>query len=232
VRANVSSLELRSSYLASNHQNYELYIHLLMRQHQAHPFDGFEMAALQASEQARSRSLLDSLTDARDDIRQGIDPALLEKERSLQQMLNAKAERQMTISGKSTEKENASLAKEIRGLTAEYEELQGQIRSKSPRYAALTQPQPLGLKEIQQQVLDGETLLLEYALGDERSYLWAVTQTVITSHELPKAAEIEKAARHVNELLIARQAKPGETAQQHHARVTQAEAQYWGKAAS
>src|SRR6185503_16008587 len=79
---------------------------------------------------------------------------------------------------------------------------------------------------------DGETLLLEYALGDERSYLWAVTQTVITSHELPKAAEIEKAARHVNELLIARQAKPGETAQQHHARFTQADSQYWQKAAS
>ncbi len=45
-------------------------------------------------------------------------------------------------------------------------------------------------------------------------------------------AEIEKAARAVYELLTARQPKPGETVQQHHARVTQADAQYWQKAAS
>ena len=57
-------------------------------------------------------------------------------------------------------------------------------------------------------------------------------QTAITSHELPGRAEIEKAARAVYELLTARQPKPGETAQQHHARFTQADAQYWQKAAS
>src|SRR5262249_54226850 len=83
VRTNVSSLELRTSYLASNHQNYELYIDLLMQQHQAQPMEGFEAAALQASERARSRSLLESLAETRADIREGIDPTLLERERSL-----------------------------------------------------------------------------------------------------------------------------------------------------
>ena len=175
--------------------------------------------------------MLESLIEARTDIRQGIDTNLLERERSLQQMLHAKADRQAGLGGKNN-KEGASLAKEIRALTAEYEELQGQIRSKSPRYAALTQPQPLGLKEIQEQVLDDQTLLLEYALGDERSYLWAVSRSSMSSYQLPGRTEIEKAARGVYELLTARQPKPSETPQQLHARVTQAEAQYWQKAAS
>ena len=124
---------------------------------------------------------MESLSEARADIRQGIDPALLERERSLQQSLSAKADRQMRLlSGKPNKEEAEALAKEIRDLTNEYDQVQAEIKSKSPRYAALTQPQPLNLKEIQEQVLDDNSLLLEYALGDEHSYLWAVTKTEMT----------------------------------------------------
>jgi CHAT domain-containing protein len=45
-----------------------------------------------------------------------------------------------------------------------------------------------------QRLLDADTLLLEYALGEERSFLWAVTPTTLASFELPKRAEIETAA--------------------------------------
>jgi hypothetical protein len=69
------------------------------------------------------------------------------------------------------------------------------MRTTSPRYAALTQPQPLTLAQIQQQILDENTILLQYSLGKDRSYLWAVTKTSITSYELPPRADIEKAAR-------------------------------------
>jgi hypothetical protein len=34
-------------------------------------------------------------------------------------------------------------------------------------------------------------MLLEYSLGEERSYLWAVTKTGITSYELPKREEMK-----------------------------------------
>jgi CHAT domain-containing protein len=65
----------------------------------------------------------------------------------------------------------------------------------------LTQPQPLTLAEIQRQALDADTLLLEYSLGKERSFLWAVTPTTIDSYELPKREEVEAAAQRVYELL-------------------------------
>ncbi|MDZ8091587.1 MAG: CHAT domain-containing protein [Nostoc sp. DedQUE05] len=51
------------------------------------------------------------------------------------------------------------------------------------------------LSTIQQQVLDDDSILLEYALGEERSYLWVVSKTGFSSYELPKRAEIEAAAR-------------------------------------
>jgi CHAT domain-containing protein len=106
--------------------------------------------------------------------------------------------------------------------------LQAKIRSESPRYAALTQPQPLSLKEIQQLVVDDETLLLEYKLGAERSYLWAVTPDAFRSFDLPARAEVEKAARRVNELLFSlrSQSIEGETARQSSARLARAKADY------
>lgn len=214
-RSSVASQDLRSSYVASVTQHYELYIDLLMRMRNQRPSEGYDVSALQASERARARSLLESLVEARADIRQGVDPSFLERERSLQQILNAKADRQVRLlTRKHTEEEAAALSREINGLSTQYTELQALIRGSSPHYAALTQPQPLTVPQIQQEVLDPETLLLEYSLGDERSYLWAVTNTSLQSYELPGKSDIERTARQVNALLLSAQLQGAETERQ------------------
>jgi CHAT domain-containing protein len=151
----------------------------------------------------------------------------------LQQQLNAKEQyRIKLLSGKHTEEQAAGAEKELRDLLTQYQEVQAQIRTTSPRYAELMQPQPLSLKEIQQQVLDEDTMLLEYALGEERSYLWAVTPTSIASFELPKRAEIEETAKHVYQLLTApNENVKGETDIQKMTRIARAEAEYPNAAA-
>ena len=81
--------------------------------------------------------------------------------------------------------------------------MQVAIRNASPAYAALTQPQPLDVKGIQQQ-LDPDTVLLEYSLGEKRSYLWLVSQTSLKSYELPPDEKISKLAQTVYQSLTAR----------------------------
>jgi CHAT domain-containing protein/tetratricopeptide (TPR) repeat protein len=205
LRANIANQELRASYFANRQGFFESYIDVLMQMHKQNPAEAFDAAALAVSERARARSLLELLKEARADIRQGVDSSLLERERSLQQRLNAKAATQVSLlNRKHTPEQANAAAKEIAAITAEYEEVQAQIRARSPRYAALTQPQPLGLTEIQQQALDEDTLLLEYALGEQRSYLWLVSQRSVDSYELPPRAEVEAAARRVYEMLTVR----------------------------
>jgi CHAT domain-containing protein len=202
IRTKVTSQELRTSYFASVQNYYQFYIDLLMQLHKKDPSKGYDAVALQASERARARSLLELLTEANADIRQGVDPKLIQQERTLQQKLDAVEKRRLELSNeKDAEAQVQALEKDTAALLEEYRQVQAQIRATSPRYAALTQPKPLTLAEIQQQVLDDDTLLLEYSLGEERSYLWAVTKTGITSYELPKRAEIELAARGFYELL-------------------------------
>jgi len=57
--------------------------------------------------------------------------------------------------------------------------------------------------EIQRQVLEKGTLLIEYSLGRERSFLWAVTSASIESFELPARAVLEEEARRAAFLLEA-----------------------------
>jgi len=232
IRANISGQELRASFFASRQEFYQSYIDVLMRMQRQNPAAAFDAQALEASERARARSLLELLAESRADLREGVDSSLLERERSLQQLLNAKAAAQIALlNRKHTSAQAEAFAKEIASITTEYEELRTQIRARSPRYAALTQPQPLSLTEIQQQVLDPDTLLLEYSLGDDASYLFVVSQTSITWRQLPKRAEVEAAARRLRELLTAPQPQPGGDEAKYQARIKEARESYWTQAA-
>ncbi|MBD2126487.1 CHAT domain-containing protein [Microcoleus sp. FACHB-1] len=196
LRTKIGSQQLRASYFASVQDYYEFYIDLLMQLHKTNPSKGYDALALQASERARARTLLEFLTEAQANIRQGANPKLLEQENTLQQRFDALEKRRIELfSGQWTNKQVQAVEQERTVLQEEYQQVQEQIRRTSPRYASLKYPQPLTLSEIQQQVLDDDTLLLEYSLGEDRSYLWAVTKTSISSYELPKRADIEKAAQ-------------------------------------
>jgi CHAT domain-containing protein/tetratricopeptide (TPR) repeat protein len=225
LRAQISSQESRASYLASVHDDNEFYIDLLMRLHKAEPRSGGEALAFEASEQSRARVLLEQMTEAGTPIRQGVDARLIERERSAASQLNARAEqRTRLLAGQPKPQELAEINETISALEVELERAQAAIRQSSPRYAALAQPQPLTLKQVQDQ-LDADTLLLEYALGEERSYLWAITRDSLASYELPKSELIEKDARQVYELLTARSTRQrGESPQQRQESIAQAEA--------
>ncbi|MDQ3649800.1 MAG: CHAT domain-containing tetratricopeptide repeat protein, partial [Acidobacteriota bacterium] len=228
LRTAIVSQELRSSYFASVQQYFETYIDVLMRLHKARPDAGHDRAAFAASERARARGLLEMLTEAHADIRQGVDPALLERRRTLQQTLNARAAAQMRLTNLNPGSDQLTkLRKEVAELIDQFQEVETQIRIHSPRYAALTQPVPSSLEEIQQQMLDADTLLLEYALGDEQSYLWAVTSSSMKSFELPPRGEIEAATRRVHQLLTARNRRlKFETTDERQARIARADAEF------
>ncbi|MGH9544355.1 MAG: CHAT domain-containing protein [Terriglobales bacterium] len=226
VRARIAGSESRSSYFASAQGNYEFYIDLLMQMHSEHPDQGLDAIALQVSERARARSLLEMLVEAHADIHQGADPKLLEREKILQQRLRARSEYQVhLLSHRHSLNQAAAVARELQALIAQYDETEAQLRATSPRYAALTQPVPLDLKQIQQQVLDSGTLLLEYALGEDHSYLWAVTRSELVTFTLPKRSEIERTARRVHDLLTVRNMHPkGEREVETEARIALARA--------
>ena len=228
LRVNLKSQQMRAAFFASVRNYHELYIEILMRLHQQYPTEGYDAAALHASENARARSLLELLMEASAQIRQGVDPSLVEREQKIRQAISAKAELQMRLlSDKHNKEDGAKVGKELDALANEYEEVQTKIRQTSPRYAALTQPSPLTLKDIQSRVLDENTLLLEYSLGEKKSYLWIAGPTSIKSFELPGRADIESAARRVYDLITASDQKvQNESIEDRSKRLARADAEY------
>lgn len=227
VRARSGSQSLRASYLASKEKAYELYVDLLMQQHAKDPSSRHDAEALQASERGRARSLLELLNEAPADIEHGVGVDLVKREREIRKSINAKAQRLIQLRAQNgSRQEIETFDKEIRALEDEYQQVQVAIRKASPAYAELTQPQPLGLKEIQQ-LLEPNTVLLEYSLGDERSYVWAVTQDSLKTFVLPKGEDIKKLAQDVYQSLTARSVtKSLETPAQRQQRIAQADKQF------
>lgn len=231
LRLKVSGEQLRTSYFASVNQHYELYVDLLMQAHKRRPGAGFAAAAFQANERARARSLLERLSRRGPGLDRDQDHDLLARERALWQQLDFKFESHTRLlNGPHTESEAAAGAGEIRALADAYQEVLDRIKQRSPVYASLTQTQLLDAEGIRAGVRE-DTILLEYALGEERSYLWAVTRGGIEGYELPPRAAVESLAREVYELLTARQPAADETPAQYRRRIETSEASYWSRAA-
>ncbi|MFN0123353.1 MAG: CHAT domain-containing tetratricopeptide repeat protein [Blastocatellia bacterium] len=242
VRSDAGSQQLRASFLASAQKYYEFQVDTLMRLHAAGPAappppgGSWAAVALEASERARARSLLEMLSELRANIREGADKTLLEREHELVRLLNAKAARQLQLrvqtgAQRGSETQLREISQDISALEDEYQQLQARLRQNNPRYSALTQPQTLGLADIQR-LLDADSLLLEFATGDERSYLWTVTQDALSSYELPARRQLETAARQVYELLTARAKRvPGESATARATRIARADTQLSAAAA-
>jgi CHAT domain-containing protein/tetratricopeptide (TPR) repeat protein len=197
LRTELPHAELRAQLVASLRRAYETYIDLLLRS-RGEGEQGPVRRALEVSEQARARSLLDLLEEAGADLAQAVPADLREREAALRQRIHAKVERRLEEAAKAAPAERvAALDGELRELLSELDRVEVAIRHENPRYAALTQPRWLGAGEIQS-LLGPDTLLLEVALGETRSYLWAVTAERLEVVALPGRKVLEDAARRVH----------------------------------
>lgn len=230
LRTKVNSQEFRASYFASVRELYELYIDLLMELHAKEPHGGYDVLAFEASERARARSLLEMLATARVGVREKVDPELLARERALREELSAKAEQSLLVQASGREGERAAVDRELEDLATRYQEVRAQVRAASLDHTEQTQPRSLGLQEIRDRDLAGDTALLEFFVGQRRSYLWMVTKNSFKSLLLPPRGEIEASAVALRKLLIPPTAQPGESFDALQARVKEAESEYWRKA--
>lgn len=189
--------ETRSRYRAKHIRYYREYENLLVEQRQIEQ-------AFETLEGSRARTLLEMLTQAHVDVAPVDDPTQRQRERKLRWLLNAKSEYRIRLGGTGrTEQQLASLDAEISDLLMQYQQTVAELRANSPGYAALTEPQRMSVPQAQQ-LLDGNTIVLEYSLGEERSHLWAVSRTLLVVYDLARRTDIERAAYRVHDLMTRR----------------------------
>jgi CHAT domain-containing protein/tetratricopeptide (TPR) repeat protein len=195
LRTGFLSTDLRASFLATRRRAFSLLIDLRMDQHSADSGKGHDREAFAISERARARSLLDALRAGSAGHTGNLKtPELLARRSSLLRQLSAKADQRWKQSGGRAE----ALEKEIDNIRAELDEVEAEIRVQDSRFAAFSPVQPVSPAVIYGWLEPG-TVLLEYSLGEERSFLWTVEAGQIRSFILPGQGKIEALARKVYE---------------------------------
>lgn len=205
ILSTVSSQEMRASYLAYVHKVYELYIDILMRQER-------QVEALEFADNARARVLREVLLAGSLDSSIGLKPQDAERKQKLTEELSALLGRKKLLRPEAMKSQQAQeLEREIDVRTAELKKLDSDRLRGNPAFAPLINPPRLSLEQIKE-LLDQDTVLLEFALGDEASYLWLVTDNAkqgVRAVPLPGRKQVEQVARRAHELLSDKRIPPG-----------------------
>ncbi len=145
--------------------------------------------ALALNEQARARGLLDRVLEERLDAHVQVPTALATERDEVRERWRARlAELQVAVRIRPAAPETKALVGETSALEVEVRDLEARLDAADRRHATFVSPRPLGLEAIQE-LLDEDTLLLEYALGDARSYLWVVSRREIRGFRLAPRAD-------------------------------------------
>lgn len=183
VRNQVPGPALQASFYARKRQFFDLLVDIAM----APGTPEADAAGLLAAERGRSRALMDLLAE-RDLLKQI--PADLKKRRdNIQKQLDYLSE----ILSKPGGSKNAELRERVQRLLAEDEGIQASIRE---LVSGEKLSQPLtNVTELQRQYLPPDSMVIEYSLGAQHSYMWLIEADRIRAFSLPPAAMIEAEAR-------------------------------------
>jgi CHAT domain-containing protein/tetratricopeptide (TPR) repeat protein len=175
-------------FSSANSSYYARFAALLLAQ-------GQTRRAFQTLDRSRARTLVRTLAEDHINIRSGIPSALLENERKLEALLlDLSDQRIRVLTERYSSKGIAGIDSRIADAAAEHELAEARMRAANPRYAALTQPSPPSLRQIQES-LGPDTALLEYSLNKGHSYLFALDRNRLSSFQLPPRAELDRLAR-------------------------------------
>jgi len=187
ARQLVSDSTLQASYFAAERKCYELGIELRMRQFERDPVGGSDALALELSERARARGLLDARGAAavdreRDDTQASLIRSNIAVDRAFDRRLK------LLVSGGAKREMQAS-ATELTQTLSNLERAEDAAHTaarKAPKSAST-----MSVAAIEQASLSSSVTFFEYALGDERSYLWVIGGGKRKSFVLPPRRQLE-----------------------------------------
>src|SRR6185503_2721132 len=155
IRSDLSNRMLATAFSATVHDRYETYIECLMHKHQQQPGKGLEIQAFQASELARARSLAAMLRDRQTRIVTGVDPRLAEREKTLRQAIQAKAEQTFSLLATDYKKEELDkLEQVLTRLREQHQQLTQQLQQQNPHYNQIEETANYSVQQVQELIVE------------------------------------------------------------------------------
>jgi tetratricopeptide (TPR) repeat protein len=178
MRAGLSEQGTKIIFMIGKIFVYDELIELYGKMHAQDPSKGYDKKALEIFERKQGRVFLEEMgkSGARDFA--GLPGTVKESETDLENRMEKAqagiaAERSKDAKQRDTARLQA-LEAGLQQIRAAYRTLQEEIRAKYPDYYALKNPEPASLKDIQEQVLGPDEMLLVYGVMKESACLWVI----------------------------------------------------------
>jgi CHAT domain-containing protein len=190
----LESRDIAGNYITEHHAWYELAIHAAMQEAAHEPDEHYEDMAFAWAERARARSLLESLGQRA--WGPSVDlPAAMRR----QAALNRYAMQEQQAMLEKPHADTPAIAEKLRNLYHEQDALEADERAyiqqhgfAAGRAPELTAGKVVSLSEVQHRLLDPQTAMVEFFVGQQRSYRWLVTQRAIVTTILPGRAQLQQ----------------------------------------
>ena len=219
--------KLKTAYFSDVFERYEFYINLLMTMNSEFPAENYAERAFEISERSRARRMLENLLLSESDFIKDAPVELVEREKEIRNLLNLKTDKLSDLINFNSEKEEITETEsEVFALKTELEELNARLKQTSPIYSAVKNPAALQIAEFQNKILDENTVLLEFSLGERESYLWMIGKNDFSAYRLPPREQIESKVRQLRELLAENEKRANESIEDYQQRIAEVEKKY------
>lgn len=147
--------------------------------------DSFEIA-----ERGRARAFIEMLTMIRGGLTDQLTP---EQAKSEAQLLAHISTAQSSLWKEDiTPEEKQKRQDQLAAAEDDLEAFRVSVRRSNPRYASIRFPEPISTTRVQSELLGTESVMLEYMLGEKRSFVWLVSKSRLRVAVLPPQREIER----------------------------------------
>ncbi len=232
LRSDVFHSGLQKSFLERLADRYYLQVNLLTTKFRQTGERSFSDQALQTVERFRARSLLENLALTEAKFFADASPEIVQQEKDTRALLNARSDRLTELLSRDERSDEVDkTGKEIDELKDRLEKIKIGLKQKSPVYSAVKDPPLFDVQQFQKEILDDDSVFLEFSLGEQESYLWLIGKSEITHYTLPSRLSLEAQVTNLLALLQAREQNPADTVESYNDRVSLAEQRYSAAAA-
>lgn len=184
LRNQISIKEFSSGFFKSKIRIYEQLAGVLYDLHNLYPAEGYDQECFYYAEKAKARAFLDDLQEARVDTEAFLST---KKQQPDVETLSRRISRLLTKLSRNgpSRRERKALWDEMENAE---ETLQGLIESRKRdhlSHAGLVYSEPLELPAIQNALLDDETGMIEYLVGENNIFIFFCTKTGLTIYRMP-----------------------------------------------
>jgi CHAT domain-containing protein len=178
----------RSAFRKDKIGIYESLIHWLLQMHQKEPAKGYDREAFLYAEKSKAMSLHTFLHESEFDAEKQEDGAIRDGYQRIGRNIT-RIQIELQNPALSAERRMALLQALDKG-DDEVRDYLFQTRRKSPKYSEIDYPQPSSLESVRQKLVGAETALLEFVIGEQRSFVFLVTRDEFAVAGLPSEKEL------------------------------------------